>query len=63
MIGRSGERGSGISVQAVRHDDDDDEMYFQCSGHFFWFSCLYIFTMNLIVLKYYLCTFGSNFFS
>ena len=22
MIGRSGERGSGISVQAVRHDDD-----------------------------------------
>ncbi len=24
MIGRSGERGSGISVLAVRHDDDDD---------------------------------------
>ena len=23
-IGRSGERGSGISVQAARHDDDDD---------------------------------------
>ena len=22
MIGRSGERGSGISVQAARHDDD-----------------------------------------
>ena len=24
-IGRGGERGSGISVQAVRHDDDDDD--------------------------------------
>ena len=24
MIGRRGERGSGISVLAVRHDDDDD---------------------------------------
>ena len=29
-IGRSGERGSGISVLAARHndDDDDDDMYF-----------------------------------
>ena len=25
MIGRNGGRGSGISVQAVRHDDDDDD--------------------------------------
>ena len=24
MIGRSGKRGSGISVLAARHDDDDD---------------------------------------
>ena len=24
MIGRSGERRSGISAQAARHDDDDD---------------------------------------
>ena len=24
-IGRSGERGSGISVPAARHDDDDDD--------------------------------------
>ena len=24
MIGRSGGRGSGISVLAARHDDDDD---------------------------------------
>ena len=27
MIGRSGERWSGISVLAARHDDDDDEFY------------------------------------
>ena len=26
MIGRSGERGSGISVLAARHDDDDDDL-------------------------------------
>ena len=25
MIGRSGERGSGISVLSARHDDDDDD--------------------------------------
>ena len=25
MIGRNGERGSGISALAARHDDDDDE--------------------------------------
>ena len=25
MIGRNGERGSGISALAVRHDDDDDD--------------------------------------
>ncbi len=29
MIGRSGERGSGISVLAARHDDDDDDESFQ----------------------------------
>ena len=26
-IGRSGERGSGISVLPARHDDDDDDIY------------------------------------
>ena len=25
MIGRSGQRGSGISMLAARHNDDDDE--------------------------------------
>ncbi len=28
MIGRRGERGSGISVLAARHDDDDDDEVF-----------------------------------
>ena len=27
MIGRRGERGSGISVLVTRHDDDDDDIY------------------------------------
>ena len=27
MIGRSGERGSGISVLVAQHDDDDDDIY------------------------------------
>ena len=27
MIGRSGERGSGISVLAAQHDDDDIYIY------------------------------------
>ena len=26
MIGRNGERGSGISALAARHDDDDDDL-------------------------------------
>ena len=29
-IGRSGERGSGISVKAEQHDDDDDERWVEC---------------------------------
>ena len=29
MIGRSGERGSGISVLVAWHDDDDDDDIFQ----------------------------------
>ncbi len=30
MIGRNGERGSGISALAARHDDDDDDKYRFC---------------------------------
>ena len=37
MIGRNGERRSGISAQAARHDDDDDDIYiyivYVCSNH------------------------------
>ena len=40
MIGRSGERGSGISVLAARHDDDDDNRYIYY--HFFLFFYSYI---------------------
>ena len=31
-IGRSGERGSGISVLPARHDDDDDYLVTQSAG-------------------------------
>ena len=34
MIGRSGERGSGISVLAARHNDDDDIYYISGSRKF-----------------------------
>ena len=34
-IGRSGERGSGISVLPARHDDDDDWPHFYCWNHKF----------------------------
>ena len=29
MIGRRGERGSGISVLVARHDDDDNDIFFE----------------------------------
>ena len=31
MIGRSGKTGSGISVLAARHDDDDDQTIVLCT--------------------------------
>ena len=33
MIGRSGERGSGISVLPARRDDDDDAFIFKGGAH------------------------------
>ena len=40
MIGRNGERRSGISVQAARHDDDDIYIYIEepkiFSGNSLW---------------------------
>ena len=41
MIGRSGERGSGISVLAARHDDDDDE-YDDLLMNNFYIACYFI---------------------
>ena len=35
MIGRSGERGSGISVLAAQHDDDDECWKKSKATHFF----------------------------
>ena len=35
MIGRSGDRGSGISVLAARHDDDDDIERRCVQAHFY----------------------------
>ena len=43
MIRRSGERGSGISMLAARHDDDDDDddddlFYNHCLSKVFYLS-------------------------
>ena len=35
-IGRSGERGSGISVRPARDDDDDDDEWLCCMYCFYW---------------------------
>ena len=42
MIGRSGERGSGISVLAARHDDDDDD-----DDSFRYLTFFYFFIMSM----------------
>ena len=39
-IGRSGERGSGISVMVARHDDDDDKRTQET--HFRFFFCFFL---------------------
>ena len=39
MIGRSGERGSGISVLAARHDDDDDDEEDLVFNNLQWLIC------------------------
>ena len=40
-IGKSGERGSGISVLAARHDDDDDYAYKTDIFSYYQFTKLY----------------------
>ena len=41
MIGKSGERGSGISVLAARHVDDDDTIYITISESHWQHGVLY----------------------
>ena len=39
MIGESGEKGSGISVPAARHDDDDDDEEDMALNNLQWLIC------------------------
>ena len=43
MIGRSDERGSGISVLAARHDDDDDRLFIP------WFGLVWFYSISTTV--------------
>ena len=43
MIGRSGERGSGISVLAAQHDDDDDLCLYRVSCFSNMYTYIYIY--------------------
>ena len=60
MIGRRGERGSGISVLAARHDDDDFIVYnMSVLLSIDWYFQIYIFThlfftLTLIISSQYL---------
>ena len=49
-IGRSGERGSGISVLAARHDDDDEEDIWESSKN------VLSFTQNKLEKHFSACT-------
>ena len=46
MIGRNGERGSGISALAVRHDDDDDDRLYVHVNQVFYTKVLIHGTFN-----------------
>ena len=52
MIGRSGERGSGISVLAARHDDNNDDSLHRVK----WFQILLCSTNNSIQYYSFVCT-------
>ena len=51
MIGRSGERGSGIPVLTARHDDDDDIALNRISTHTHTHTYIYIYYRNLFQTK------------
>ena len=55
MIGRSGERGSGISVLAAQHDDDDDIFV---NGNKFERIVSYLFSPKLLKIRQHKSTFG-----
>ena len=48
MIGRNGDRGSGISALAARHDDDDDDIYVYI------YICVYIWIYTCIYMYIYI---------
>ena len=56
-IGKSGERGSGISVQAARHDDDDDDDFTVYLISFSYFYFLYLLYFIVIFLSYFIIMF------
>ena len=58
-IGRNGERGSGISMLAARHDDDDDD---ELSCHWWWslFKYNYIFNNNTNISSKFLINVFAN---
>ena len=56
-IGRSGERGSGISMLPARYDDDDDEINCLTWNCFWYWNCTYA-KVNCLILNgfdIYLC--------
>ena len=48
MIGRSGERGSGISVLAARHHDDDEFFLYERNKYPLSISMLFLFSFRLL---------------
>ena len=46
MIGRNGERGSGISALAARHDDDDEKLYLYKEDYHLLIENIYLLTKN-----------------
>ena len=47
MMGRRGERGSGISVLAAQHDDEDDDLQDVFTNHIYIYISLYIRCFNI----------------
>ena len=55
-IGKSGERGSGISVLPARHDDDDDDIYL-CGWQYIYIY-IYIYIRVCIYICVCVCTYS-----